>query len=134
MKKILIASVSIAVIVVIIIVTIIVLVTKSNKSSSPTFLTIPPRPKAYFYGCPAQTFELKMNPSPHWVGDGSDKRILNVDGENLVCARTQKTVKGGGWFSHFKRDNADICYHVKKDIRDKDNNWDWSKCVAGPKF
>ena len=125
-KKLLIAFVSVVVIATIT-VTIVVLLTK--KSSSPTFLTM----KNKTYGCPAQTFELKMDPSPHWVGEG-DKRILNVDGEELVCATKQRTIAQRGWFSHFKRDDANLCYHFEKDIRDKDNNLDLSKCVAGPKF
>ena len=125
-KKLLIAFVSVVAIAAIT-VTIVVLVT---KKSSPTFLTM----KNETYGCPAQTFELKMDPSPHWVGEGSDKRILNVDGEELVCATTQRTIAQRGWFSHFKMDDANLCYHVEKNIRDKDNKLDLSKCVAGPKF
>ena len=44
--------------------------------------------KTTSYGCPAQTFELEMDAG---VGEGSEKRILNVDGEKTFATTSKKT-------------------------------------------
>ena len=100
-----------------------------KKFSSPTFVSM----KSPTKNCPVQTFELKNNPWPRWVGDGSPQRILVWDGKkSLLCNNELDT--STGWYSSFKTDDPNLCYHFEKDIRNKDGKLDLSKCVAGPEL
>jgi hypothetical protein len=64
------------------------------------------RMKNYRYGCPAQTFDWMDG--LYWSGPN---RKLNPDGKRLVCATWRTQVWRGGWYTHFPRDDGNLCYH-----------------------